>query len=165
MKISKNNLREQRLLLEMFAILLILISCQDTTQYDGYKTNLSSPVRMSALNFSGGDVVDKEKKTRSYLIPDYDGTKFSWTTGDVAGVYSSGKGLTNFFIDDESISDDGTSATFNGSGFSLKQNTIYYAFYPYSAAALDKTNIPIRYSGQNIINNGDFKGLDRKSVV
>ena len=159
MKILKNSLREQRVLLEMFAILLILISCQDTSLYDGYKTNLSSPVRMSALNFSEGDVADKEMKTRSYLIPDYNGTKFSWTTGDVAGVYSSGKGLTNFFIDDESISDDGTSATFNGSGFSLKQNTIYYAFYPYSAAALDKTNIPIRYSGQNITNNGDFKGL------
>ena len=101
MKISKNILREQLVLLEMFVILLILISCQETSIYDGYKTNLSSPVRMSALNFSEGDAVYSKKETRSSLVPDYNGTKFSWTIGDVSGVYSSGNGLTNFFIDDE----------------------------------------------------------------
>lgn len=109
---------------------------------------------MTAYNFKIDSI-----ESRSTLTPSDWGTSFSWNEGDVVGVYSEAKGLTNFFIDSETISDDKTAAEFNGSGFSLQSNNVYYAFYPYEKAALNKTNIPISYEGQNIAQNGDFKSL------
>lgn len=108
-------------------------------------------------------LIDRENRqtTRSTLIPSTGGTIFRWGIGDVAGVYSSGRGLTNFFIDESSISGDGSSARFNGSGFTLSPDSRYYSFYPYRADALDKEKIPVSYSGQNLEHNGSFKELGK----
>lgn len=130
---------------------LFIISC--TTENVERLGSDSNGVKMSAKNFLG------ELNTRISLTPEKEGTSFAWDTGDVVSVYSSTRGLTNFFIDPSSISDDGTSAYFNGSGFSLSPNANYYAFYPYSSSALDKSNIPVSYYGQNISTNGNFKEL------
>ena len=140
--------------------LLHLCSCQDDFK-ESVTVGTDASVNMSAEDFFDGDIAnnDQNPSTRSSLIPNGNGTSFSWKSGDVAGVYSSGKGLTNFFIDDESISEDGTSATFNGSGFSLNSDALYYAFYPYSASALNKTMIPISYTGQVLRANGSFSDL------
>ena len=129
--------------------LFYLCSCQDDLEKISGEVNAELSVNMSAKDFRDGDITNNNQNpsTRSSLIPNGNGTSFSWNSDDVAGVYSSGKGLTNFFIDDKSISEDGTSATFNGSGFSLNSDALYYAFYPYSASALDKTMIPISYTG------------------
>ena len=140
--------------------LLYLCSCQDDFN-ESVKADTNASVNMSAEDFFDGDIanINQQTSTRSSLIPNGNGTSFSWKSGDVAGVYSSGKGLTNFFIDDKSISEDGTSATFNGSGFSLNSDALYYAFYPYSASALDKTKVPISYTGQELRANGSFSDL------
>lgn len=99
--------------------------------------------------------------TRSTLTPDNGGTAFSWKSGDIVAVYSDSKGMTNFYIDEESISEDGTSANFNGSGFKLLENRLYYAFYPYNSSiqSLDKTAISVNYAGQCMKSNGDFSSL------
>lgn len=140
-------------------ILISLYICASCSDKDNLFLNQQegTGVMMSARNFSDGDKITRE--TRSTLTPSTGGTSFKWDIGDVAGVYSSGKGLTNFFIDESSISSDGTSARFYGSGFSLSPESSYYAFYPYNAGALDKRRIPVHYSGQNMEHNGAFKEL------
>ena len=136
--------------------LSVLFSCSDNDSIFS-NSKEESGVIMSACNFIDSD--NNKQATRSTLTPSTGGTLFKWDTGDVAGVYSSGKGLTNFFIDETSISNDGTSARFNGSGFTLSPENKYYAFYPYKPNALDKYRIPVHYAGQNMENNGAFKEL------
>lgn len=136
-----------------FALFLVetVCSCSDINSFSD--TINKDGILMSALDFKA------EETTRSSLLPSSTGTKFRWDKGDVVGVYSSSKGLTNFFIDENTISSDGTSANFNGSGFSLNSNSTYYAFYPYSKSSLNKSEIPISYSSQVMMSNGDFKSL------
>ena len=112
-------------------------------------------IRMSVSDFQNGDV----PTTRSILTPTSSGSSFSWVENDVVAVYSSSKGMTNFIIDNENISEDGLSAEFYGSGFTLTPNSQYYAFYPYSKASTDKTAIPVSYEGQQMLLNGDFHSL------
>lgn len=142
----------------IFLLLLIsfvLVSCSDNVFVD---SDLQTKVKtiMKSTDFVDGD---NSAFTRTTLTPTNNGTKFSWSSGDIAGVYSMERGLTNFFIDENSISPDGTSAEFNGSGFSLNPNSTYYAFYPYSPSSLEKEKIRVCYSGQNIYSNGCFKDL------
>lgn len=149
--------------IQTFISVLLLIlqsSCKDVSEQIEDNETYSS-VLMTVKNFSDEDTVNISlmENTRSSLTPTWNGTSFSWNSGDIVGVYSTNKGLTNFFIDEESISDNGTSATFNGSGFSLTTNSLYYAFYPYSPSALDKTKIPITYNGQTLKTNGSFSDL------
>ena len=135
---------------------LLFVSCQDELNYSLNRGDITS-VKMIAPNFISADSVS----TRTILTPTDNGTAFSWKIGDVVAVYSSLNGMTNFYIDNESISEDGTSADFNGSGFKLLGNSTYFAFYPYSSSiqSLDKTAIPVSYLGQNMKGNGDFSSL------
>lgn len=132
----------------------IMASCSDNVLVDSEHQKVKTI--MKSTDFIDGD---NTAPTRTILTPTNNGTKFSWSSGDVAGVYSTERGLTNFFIDENSISSDGISAEFNGSGFSLTPNSTYYAFYPYSPSLLQKEEIRIGYSGQNIYSNGCFKDL------
>lgn len=139
-----------KIVLSTLAIFFI-ISCKD--ERESYYQEMTN-TKMTAYNFKIDSI-----ESRTTLTPSDSGTSFFWNEGDVVGVYSDAKGLTNFFINPESISEDKTSAEFNGSGFSLQSNNTYYAFYPYEKASLDKTNIPLSYEGQAIAQNGDFKSL------
>ena len=79
---------------------------------------------------------------------------------DVVAVYSAAKGMTNFFIDEASISEDKSTADFYGSDFLWSPTSTYYAFYPYgSGQALDKSAIPVNYKYQKQYSNGDFSDL------
>lgn len=143
-------------------LLLFFVSCSEFDDFINQgDTTYNAGAIMYGHHFYNGDsnTSNNTIATRTSLKPSDDGTSFSWKSGDVAGVYSYGVGLTNFFIDDSSISSDGTSAVFNGSGFSLTPNSLYYAFYPYNASELDKSSIGVVYTGQTINYNGDFAGL------
>lgn len=108
----------------------VFFSCQDELNNFSLDETNTASIKMSAPNFISADSVS----TRTILTPTDNGTAFSWKVGDVVAVYSSSKGMTNFYIDNESISEDGISADFNGSGFKLLENSTYYAFYPYSSS-------------------------------
>lgn len=127
--------------------------CSEKT--DIIENNHVEKVKVFATDFLSGE----EESTRSVLTPSSSGCSFAWSVNDVVGVYSSSKGLTNFYIDENSISTDGLSANFNGSGFTLQPNAAYYAFYPYDKSSLSKTSIPVSYQGQEMSANGDFNSL------
>lgn len=101
----------------------VFFSCQDELNNFSLDETNTASIKMSAPNFISADSVS----TRTILTPTDNGTAFSWKVGDVVAVYSSSKGMTNFYIDNESISEDGISADFNGSGFKLLENSTYYA--------------------------------------
>ena len=114
----------------------LVSSCSDLDFSNNTSSNDGADVRMSASHFKNGE--DTFSISRSTLTPSLGGTNFKWDIDDVVGVYSAANGLTNFFIDEKSLSLDGRSANFNGSGFALTPSSTYYAFYPYSKASLDK---------------------------
>lgn len=144
-----------------FVFILIIIAISNVSCSDLQESFLGDKGTMPVLMRGKRFVEDtcSYRITRSSLIPTSNGTEFKWKKGDIVGVYSSIKGLTNFFIDEESLSKDSTQALFNGSGFSLKPNSYYYAFYPYNPSALDKKVIPVSYALQHMNHNGAFADL------
>lgn len=140
-----------------------LTSCNSFFEDELKKSEITATVQMSAQGFEDGDqsLSYGIHNTRSSVVPGNGGTSFTWNQGDVSAVYSIGKGLTNFFIDENTISADGMSACFSGSGFTLSPNSLYYAVFPYNPSLLDKSKILVNYAGQNIDNNGDFEGLSK----
>ena len=146
----------------MCKLLIIVIccffvcACSENISVNRVNSDMDgNSVRMIAEHFINSEVPN----TRSTLKPESSGCSFMWESEDVVGVYSQSKGLTNFIIDDTSISSDGLSATFNGSGFTLMPNSPYLAFYPYSKADLDKKKIHISYDGQWMSSNGNYNSL------
>lgn len=147
-------------ILSLFIAIIMFTSC--TSELLNIFQNSTNSVKMHTNNFVDANMTNNDSpNTRVSLEPEQGGVRVSWDKADVVSVYSSEKGLTNFFIDETSISEDGFTADFNGSGFSLSPNSTYYAFYPYSASALDKSAIPITYFGQKMLSNGDFKDLGK----
>ena len=148
------NMRVCKLFLTIIALYALVVSCKDYSSLNEEPLS-SEKVTMNVKDFND---YDETSLTRTVLTPNVGGTSFSWKEDDVVGVYSSERGLTNFFIDASSISPNGQTANFCGSGFALSPNVEYYAFYPYSAASLDKTKIAIDYLGQNGVleNLGSF---------
>ena len=150
---SKFRLSIQSVLLVWCMILpMCLISC--VKEEFSNQTGLKTGVTITVSDFND------EKITRSSLIPGEGGTSFEWNEGDVVAVYSAARGMTNFFIDESSISADKSTADFYGSGFSLSPMNTYYAFYPYGAGqALNKNAVPVNYNYQKQYSNGDFSDL------
>lgn len=148
-------MRTNKWLIFILGAIILLVSCQDEFRKFNISSTSTIAIEMKASHFVSAETA------RTILTPNSDGTTFSWKTGDIVAVYSSSKGMTNFYIEEESISEDGTSANFNGSGFKLQENKTYYAFYPYngSTSYLDKTSIPVNYVGQEMKSNGDFSDL------
>lgn len=121
---------------------------------------LKQNVTKCGVTINVQDFKNENHVTRSLLTPGEQGTSFEWEKNDVVAVYSAAKGMTNFFIDEASISEDKSTADFYGSGFSLSPTSTYYAFYPYgSGQALDKSAIPVNYKYQKQYSNGDFSDL------
>lgn len=91
--------------------------------------------------------------TRSSMEVGPSGLTFKWSAGDQTGVYSTSSGFALFNL----TSGEGTgSAHFDGGGFSLTDGATYYSFFPYAAAATDKTAIPVDYSGQTLTEDNDM---------
>lgn len=144
-----------KLFYSVFYILLQIcfISCVENDVFDSLETKNGVTINVEEFK-------DENLKTRTILIPSESGTSFMWEKDDVVAVYSSANGMTNFFIDETSISEDKSTANFYGSGFSLSPSSTYYAFYPYShGQSLNKSYIPITYKYQKQYSNGDFSDL------
>lgn len=91
--------------------------------------------------------------TRSSMAVDATGLSFTWSDGDKTGVYSSTDGFALFNL----TAGAGTSsATFDGGGFTLTDGATYYSFFPYAAAATDKTAVPVDFTGQTLTQDDDM---------
>ena len=112
--LKKMNLFDKKHNLSLFFLVFCFLSssCADEELFKQNETKCGITINVR-------DFKNENNGTRSLLVPGENGTSFEWEKNDVVAVYSAAKGMTNFFIDETSISDDKTTANFYGSGFSL----------------------------------------------
>lgn len=134
-------------------LMLLMASCREMESdvnsiIDEQSGQKVEGVQMTVPGVSFGDTDTKV----AMAVDDVDGLSFTWSDGDATGVYSTTDGFARFGL----VTGDGmANATFDGGGFSLMDGSTYYAFYPYSLSASDKTAIPLTYSGQSVTGDND----------
>lgn len=139
-------------LLFTIMVLAAMTACsemkEDTNEYQKPATQTVNGVVMQVA-----DIPYAEGTTRSSMAVDASGLTFTWSDGDKTGVYSSIDGFALFNL----TSGTGTSsATFDGGGFTLTDGATYYSFFPYAAAATDKTAVPVDFTGQTLTQDDDM---------
>lgn len=107
-----------------------------------------------------GDIVEKvvfdvlpikdgdDPETKASAVPSADGktVEFAWELDDMVGIYPDKGSQIYFKIEDGAGS---SSASFDGGGWALKQNSTYVSYYPFVADFfLSRDAIPISFSGQ-----------------
>lgn len=107
-----------------------------------------------------GDIVEKvvfdvlpikdgdDPETKASAVPSADGKTvgFAWELDDMVGIYPDKGSQIYFKIEDGAGS---SSASFDGGGWALKQNSTYVSYYPFVADFfLSRDAIPISFSGQ-----------------
>lgn len=109
-------------------------------------------VSMKAHNFEA-EPFGNQTKTMLNILSNK--AEFSWSSSDVVGIFPNEGTQVRFPIVDGQV-ENGTStkeANFTGGGWAVKQASTYMAYYPFlSDMELDKTSIPVDYSGQ--VQNG-----------
>ena len=86
------------------------------------------------------------------LCDENSGLSFSWDSDDAMGVYSTAGGVARYSL----LYGEGTTqGVFNGEGFALKEGCTYFAFFPYSQSSVDRTALPLSYTGQVVTGSGD----------
>ncbi|MBR5399249.1 MAG: hypothetical protein IK103_05590 [Bacteroidales bacterium] len=101
--------------------------------------------------------VDEDVKTVSFNVSNYivdgaltktdiDGNNFVWTSGDTVGIYPNTGAQVYFAVN---AGQSASSASFDGGGWGFKTSATYYGYYPFIGNIyLDRTKIPVSYSGQ-----------------
>lgn len=138
-----------------FALLAVLTACSET-QDISEKTPQNPTTRfVNGVVMEVADIPFDEGSSilRSAMSEDASGLTFTWSDGDKTGVYSSTDGFALFNL----TAGAGTSsAKFDGGGFTLTDGATYYSFFPYAAAATDKTAVPVDFSGQTLTQDNDM---------
>ena len=94
---------------------------------------------------------DQYSFSRTSITIKEDGPHYAWAKTDTIGIFPSAGRQVEFSMASGAGS---TSATFTGGGWGLKSTSTYSAYFPLIGKYyLDKTQIPIDYTGQ--IQNGD----------
>ena len=138
-----------------FALLAVLTACSET--HDISETTPQNPTTrfVNGVVMEVADIPFDEGSSilRSAISEDASGLTFTWSDGDKTGVYSSTVGFALFNL----TAGAGTSsAKFDGGGFTLTDGATYYSFFPYAAAATDKTAVPVDFSGQTLTQDNDM---------
>ena len=113
--------------------------------------NLIQTIIFEVPGFSPGD---EDISTKSAHVPAGDNLEFAWESTDTVGIYPD-KGSQVFFSMENGA---GTNiATFDGGGWSLKQNSTYSCYYPLVGEFyLDRDKIPVSFTGQSQKSPSDF---------
>ena len=100
-----------------------------------------------------------EGQSRTTLTPTDNGATFKWSANDTVGIFPE----TGSQIAFPMTSGAGTNtATFTGGGWASKTSTPYMAYYPMIGKFyLDKTNIPVNYTGQYVTANASTEHLGK----
>lgn len=137
-------------LLRLFGISFLLFSsCTNNEEFKSLE-NVQN-VLMTVENFTS------ENNSRTILTPTDEGVIFKWDDDDIVGIFPDEGTQVAFPM----VSGAGTnSAAFTGGGWALKGSASYMAYYPLIGEFhLDKTRIPVRYSGQKQMINGSTEHL------
>lgn len=89
----------------------------------------------------------EDNETKTVVEGSASGLTFHWLEGDAIGVFSSyGDFSGNQIKFINKSSGEAATASFDGSGWSFNPEYTYVAYYPYDAANLDHTAIPVTFN-------------------
>ena len=139
------------------AMLVFVTACSETQDLFENTTLEATTRTIQGVVMEVADIPYAKDNTdmtsRAAMAESASGLSFTWSAGDKTGVYSSTEGFALFNL---TVGAGTTSATFDGDGFTLTDGATYYSFYPYAAAATDKTAIPVDFSGQTLTQDNDM---------
>lgn len=135
----------------LLAALAALVSC---SQEDNMEEQRSSEngIYMTACDFT----LDSETRT-SLALDEQEGLLFSWSDGDIVGVFSSldNQQVPLYMTDGK----DTQTATFRSEGFQLSPNSSYVAYYPIIDKVTAEPKVPVDYTGQTQTGNNSYSHL------
>lgn len=147
-------MRKGTITLAMIALMTACSETQDifenTTQEPTTRTIQGVVMEVADIPYAKDNT---DGTSRATMAENASGLSFTWSAGDKTGVYSSTDGFALFNL---TAGAGTTSATFDGGGFTLTDGATYYSFFPYAAAATDKTAIPVDFSGQTLTQDNDM---------
>ena len=134
-------MKQQSLWLAGISILLSAFTACTNEVEDASPANSElREVRATVEDF----VTDAESRTTFSVTSS--GLKFYWADKDTLGIFPSSGAQAYFPI---LTNDESSSASFTGGGWALKSSSTYSAYYPFIGNFyLDKTKIPVSYTGQ-----------------
>ena len=141
----------------MLAMLVLMTACSETQDMFENTTQEPPTRTIQGVVMEVADIPYAKDNTdmtsRAAMAESASGLSFTWSAGDKTGVYSSTDGFALFNL---TAGAGTTSATFDGGGFTLTDGATYYSFFPYAAAATDKTAVPVDFSGQTLTQDNDM---------
>lgn len=138
--------------LKVLSLLVAISSCSN----EQFETNEANEdidkikVTVASMN--------QREETRTTITKDPNNkTVFVWSSTDEIGIFPNEGNQVGFSMADGAGS---SSAVFTGGGWGLKTSSTYAAYYPLIGEFyLDKTAIPMKYSGQVQKGNGNSDHL------
>ena len=130
-------------LLKLFCLSsLLFVSCNNDLQEQISSIDEVQTICATIKNFE----YDQLDFSRTSITIDDDGPHYAWAVTDTIGIFPSVGRQVEFSMASGAGS---TSATFTGGGWGLKSTSTYSAYFPLIGKYyLDKTKIPVDYTGQ-----------------
>lgn len=149
-------MKAQRLSIIMNLILFSTIFASCTN--DMLELENEKPLPLKQIVMTTEDFHSEAGSRTLYDIAD-GAVKCTWAANDTVGVFPEGGFQVPFPMTSGTGSN---SATFNGEGWALKNSVVYMAYYPMQGKFyLDKENIPVKYTGQTVTENGSTAHLGK----
>ncbi len=144
-----------------FAAVLALLSVSSCVEESQFNQEQGGEVR--TINVVGPESIAFEpvtvmSQTKATIVENGSALKFNWVIGDTLGIFPNKGNQVEFPI---SAAEGSTSASFDGGGWSLRNNASYAAYYPFSVWNYHRDNetILLDYSGQVQDGNGSYSHL------
>ena len=144
-----------------FSAVLALLSVSSCIEETQFRQEQDGEVR--TINVVGPESIVFEpvtvmSQTKATIVEDGSALKFNWVIGDTLGIFPNKGNQVEFPI---SATEGSTSASFDGGGWSLRNNASYAAYYPFSVWNYHRDNetILLDYSGQVQDGNGSYAHL------
>lgn len=141
---------------------LVLFSISACVEEENY-LNKNIAGEIQTVRVLGPEAIEFEPitgnaPTKGTIVDNGTTLKFNWVVGDTLGIFPNKGNQVEFPI---SSTDGSTSASFDGGGWALRNNSSYAAYYPFSVWNYHRDNetILLDYSGQVQDGNGSFSHL------
>ena len=138
------------------AFALLVFSCTVETPQDPFDESVPSEVVFVTPSIP---VVDENgPSTRVSVSPTATGYRFPWASTDTVGIFPSAGSQVYFSMADGAGT---TYAEFDGGGWSLRQSSVYYSYYPFVGDMyLDSGRIPVDFTGQRQLGTATYDGAN-----